>query len=157
MINQPEGALRIYSEEDFYRLFSREIQRATRYQDFLSLCLVRPDHSGPPSAGFLDAVAYRVVELLRSTDLVGMFDDTIAVLLVHTPDSDAALIMERLRGRVETQPLRVVSGEPDVMPTLSLGLASFPTDATGDGSLFAHARARLNEAWEARRRSPQTP
>lgn len=157
MPNQPEPTLRIYKEANFYHLFAWEIQRATRYQDFLSLCLVRPDHSGPPSAGFLDAVAHRLVELLRSTDLVGMIDDIIAVLLVHTPDSDAALIMERLRGRVETQSFRVVPGEPDVIPTLSLGLASFPTDATSDESLLAHAQARLTEAWEARRRSPQAP
>lgn len=157
MVNQPEGTLRIYPEEDFYRLFAWEVQRATRYQDFLSLCLLRPDHPGPPSADLLNEVAQRVVELLRSTDLVGMLDDTIAVLLVHTPDSDAALIMERLRGRVERYAFQVVPGEPDVMPTLSLGLAEFPTDATSEGSLFAHARARLTEAWEARHRSPQTP
>ncbi len=157
MTDQPEGALRIYNEEEFYRLFAWEVQRATRYQDFLSLCLLRPDHSGPSRAELLNAVAQRVVELLRSTDLVGMIDDIIAVLLVHTPDSDAALIMERLRGRVERHAFRVVPGGPDVMPTLSLGLAGFPSNATSDGNLFAHARTRLTEAWEARRRSPQTP
>lgn len=155
--SQPEPALRIYQADDFSRLFAWEIQRATRYQDYLSLCLVRVDHSGPSTAGFRNAVAHRVVELLRSTDLVGLVDDTIAVLLVHTPDSDAAAIMERLRGRVETQTFPLAAGGLDGIPAVSLGLASFPTDATSDGGLFAQARARLTEASEARRASPQTP
>jgi hypothetical protein len=152
MINQPEGASRVYDPGEFSQLFAWEVRRATRYQDFLSLCLLRPNHAGPPRPGFLNAMARRVVELLRSTDLVGMVDDTIAVLLVHTPYSDATSIVERLRSQVESQAFDVMSCEP-LMATLSLGLAEFPTDATSEEVLFAHARARLTEVWEAQRRS----
>jgi diguanylate cyclase (GGDEF)-like protein len=93
-----------------------------------------------------------VVELLRATDLVARVDDAIAVLLVHTPYSDATSIVERLRDQVESEAFHVVPGEP-LTATLSLGLAEFPSDATSDGVLLAHARARLTEAWEGQRPS----
>jgi GGDEF domain-containing protein len=142
-----EPALRIYDEVDFRRLFAWELQRATRYQDFLSLGLVRPDRSGPPTTpAQLSAVAYRVAELVRSTDLVGVIDEcTIAVLFVHTPDKEAALTMERLRGGVGTTAV-AASGTTESMPALSLGLASFPTDATSEEALLSQARARLELA-----------
>lgn len=152
--DQGGPTLRIFSAEDFRRLLAWEVQRATRYQDFLSLCLVRPDH--PPNPNILDAVARRVAELLRATDLVGLLDDTIAILLVHTPDSDAATVTERLRDRVEAHVFSAAPGAPAVTPALSLGLASFPTDATSDGALFAQAHARLAEAGRGGSRSSQS-
>lgn len=148
MMSQPEPALRIYSESEFRRMLAWEIQRATRYQDFLSLCLIRTDHSALSTPGLLLTLAQRVVELLRSTDLVGVVDDTIAVLLVHTPDSDAALTIERLRARVQT--LGSEMGGADAMPTLTLGLASFPADATSAVALLSRARARLGGGGEAK-------
>ena len=38
-----EPATGIFVEEAFRHLLSREAVRATRYQDFFSVCLVRPD------------------------------------------------------------------------------------------------------------------
>jgi hypothetical protein len=84
-----------------------------------------------------------------------VFEGTVAVLLVHTPGNDAAVIMERLRSRVEAEALRLGSGAPDLVPRLTLGLASFPTDATSGGGLLTHARARLTGSVELP--SPRPP
>jgi PleD family two-component response regulator len=141
------AAPRVFDEADFRRLLAWEVQRATRYQDFLSICLARPDHPGAPSRDVLEALAHRAAELLRATDVVGLQgDDRIAILLVHTPDSDAIGITDRVRGLLESLTLRPESGAAPVKAVLRLGLASFPTDATSDGALLERAEARLAAA-----------
>jgi diguanylate cyclase (GGDEF)-like protein len=154
MPDQPEPFL-IFNEEQFRHLLGREVQRATRYQDFLSLCLARADSPGALSPSVLAAVARRMAELLRATDVVGLIDDVIAILLVHTADSDAATIVERLRGRLEAETFEAAPGAPAVKPVLSLGLASFPTDATADATLVARAQTRLSEAGRSGQRASE--
>jgi hypothetical protein len=134
---------RVFDEEDFRRLLAWEVQRATRYQDFLSLCLGRPDQPPTPSPSLLEAMARRVVELLRSTDVVGVLEDSVAIILVHTPDSDAAAISERVRDLLQATAFAPSSGAAPVKSALRLGLASFPTDATSDAVLLERARGRL--------------
>src|SRR6266436_1794034 len=46
MSEQPPEVPIVLEELDFRRMLAREVQRATRYPDFLSLCLVRLN---PPS------------------------------------------------------------------------------------------------------------
>jgi len=135
MVETSSPQPRIYDEEDFRRLLAWEVQRATRYQDFLSLCLMQPEPPGAAGGGILDAMARRVVELLRATDIVALLGSRIAIMLVHTPDSDARIITERVRGMLES-----------ATSVLSLGLASFPMDATDERVLLDQAEARLSTA-----------
>jgi GGDEF domain-containing protein len=100
-------------------------------------------------------VARRTAELLRSTDVIGLIDDVIAILLVHTADSDAAAIIERLRSRLEAETFQAFPGAPVVRPVLSLGLASFPTDASVEATLVAEAETRLAESERSDRRSSE--
>jgi len=134
---------RVFDEPDFRRLLAWEIQRATRYQDFLSLCLVRPDHPGSSSQSTLEAMAHRLVEFLRSTDVVGLVEDSVAIILVHTPAGDAAVITERVRHLLEASDVAAASGGGAAAVLLRLALVSFPTDATNDGVLLDQAQMRL--------------
>ena len=156
MADDPPLRPRVYDEEDLRRLLAWEIQRATRYQDFLSLCLARPDPPGVTSRDTLDAMARRVVEFLRSTDLVGLLGDRIGIILVHTPDSDAIVITERVRDLLEAAPVPEGPGPAAVKSVLRLGLASFPTDATSDTVLLEQAQARLAAAPRGAHGSHQT-
>jgi hypothetical protein len=133
---------RVFDEVDFRRLLAWEIQRATRYQDFLSLCLARPEHAGTPNRGTLVATAHRLVEMLRSTDLVGLLGDTIGIILVHTPASDAILISGRMRDLLQ-HPAPTGGSTTVAGSEFRLSLASFPTDATSDTVLLEQAQARL--------------
>lgn len=133
MSEDPDSPLRIFSEEEMRHLLAREVQRCTRYQDFLSICLIRRI---PSRAGTAATVAQRIAEMLRATDIVGVIGADVVVLLVHTPDTDAAMITDRIRERLQT-------GDPDEAGALRIGLASFPTNATSDGALLAHAEAQL--------------
>jgi GGDEF domain-containing protein len=155
MADPPEPSFQVFNEAQFRHLLGREVQRAARYQDFLSLCLARTSYAGASSPSILAAVARRTAELLRSTDVIGLIDDVIAILLVHTADSDAAAIIERLRSRLEAETFQAFPGAPVVRPVLSLGLASFPTDASVEATLVAEAETRLAESERSDRRSSE--
>ena len=145
MAEEPGTSSRIFSEMEIRHLLAREVQRCTRYQDFLTLCLVRTGSpSGPPPE--VETVAQRIAEMLRSTDLVGAIGPDTAVLLVHTPDSDASMIAERIRERMQSWSFGTMVAPPPGQITFSIGLASFPTDATSEGGLLAHAQAQLQGA-----------
>lgn len=139
MIEEPESPFRIFAEEEMRHLLAREVQRCTRYQDFLTICLVRRIPSDTRAAEPEAPVAQRIADMLRATDFVGIIGADIVVLLVHTPDTDAALITDRIRDRLRT-------GDPEEAGALRIGLASFPTDATSDAGLLAHAEAQLQAA-----------
>jgi GGDEF domain-containing protein len=143
-VTESESQARIFNEFEFRHLLAREVQRSTRYQDFLTLCLVRASHSGVEADDFNTALSQRIADMLRSTDVVGLLGQDVAVLLVHTADIDAATIVERIRDRVKTfEPPGLSAPGPLVV---RLGVASFPTDATADAVLVAHAAAQLEPA-----------
>jgi hypothetical protein len=140
MAEESGDLLRIFQEEDLRHLLAREVLRCTRYQDFLTLCLVRPAYPGPPVPALQEAVAREIAEMLRSTDIVGLVEDDVAVLLVHTPSVDGALISGRIRERIESTTFSLITPS---QVTLTIALSCFPTDATADGPLLAHAQAQL--------------
>lgn len=144
MADESSTVPRIFPEPEFRHLLAREVQRSTRYQDFLSLCLVRLDYSGEGLFEVRATIAQRVAELLRFTDVVGSVGNDVALLLVHTPDSEASAIIQRLRDHVEGLPLpSSATGTPPRRIKVSMAIASFPSDATSDTALLARAQAQL--------------
>jgi predicted signal transduction protein with EAL and GGDEF domain len=132
MIEESGSPPRIFAEDEMRLLLAREVQRCTRYQDFLTICLVRSASPGAAPADLEAAVAPRIAAMLRATDFVGRIGADVAVFLVHTPETDAALITERIRERLSSD--------------FRIGVASFPTNATSEEGLLAHAEAQLEAA-----------
>src|SRR5262245_35299863 len=134
----------VFVEEAFRHLLSREATRATRYQDFFSVCLVRPDMpaSNEPIA---EQVSRKIAQFLRSTDMVGRVQGGIAVLLLHTEGTDAERVAERLREHIEQVAFPGESGGSRQI-TLSVGSVSFPRDGYNDTVLLTQAQAHLAEA-----------
>src|SRR3972149_12156743 len=59
-------------------LLTREALRATRYQDFFSVCLLKPDVSAGPGTTEEDTrqgVSKKIAQFLRSTDMVATVAD----------------------------------------------------------------------------------
>lgn len=139
----------VFGEEAFQQLLTREASRATRYQDFFSVCLVRADGTEhEPDEAIQQAVARKIAQVLRSTDVVARLRDGIAILLLNTPDPDAARVAERIRAHIEN-----VSFQPDPAGAvrhvaLSMGLVSFPRDGHNETVLLSRAQSRLKEAAE---------
>jgi len=76
--------------------------------------------------------------------VVGSVGNDVAILLVHTPDSEASGIIQRLRDQLESSPLPTVTGVPAPRIELRMAIASFPSDATSDSALLARALSQLS-------------
>jgi hypothetical protein len=135
---------RVFGEAEIRHLLSLEVRRSTRYQDFLSVWLVQAVYPGERRGDLDAAVARRIAEILRATDIVGLLDPEILVLLVHTPEADSRVIVDRVRDQVEGEVFELAPRPGRV--SLRIGRASFPTDATNEGGLLAHAQSRLEPA-----------
>ncbi len=126
-------------------MLSWEVQRATRYQDFLSVGLIAVEGEPTrPAAEVREAVGRLFVDFLRASDVVGHVGDMLGVLLVHTPLTDAMTIVHRVQQRIEAGSAGP-AGAPAVRARLQLGLSCFPTDGTADDQLLTVARSRVGQ------------
>jgi diguanylate cyclase (GGDEF)-like protein len=139
----------IFHEETFRHLLSREAQRAIRYQDFFSVCLLRLDS---PAGGWgvseeiERAMSLKIPEFVRATDIVGQISSATAVILLHTAGDDALRVAERLRSNIEQVAFREgPEGRPTRL-TVSVGKVSFPYDGHDDATLLSQAMAYLEQA-----------
>jgi diguanylate cyclase (GGDEF)-like protein len=143
------GAREVLGEEAFRHLLAWETNRATRYQDFFSVCLVKPDAlevGNGRSAEIELAIARKIAESLRSTDVVGHLQDGTAILLLHAASVEAVRVAERIRADIEKVAFPGAAGGPPRRLTLSVGKVSFPRDGSNDRVLLARAQAHLHEA-----------
>lgn len=142
-VAEPAGAApRIFSDAEIRHLLSLEVQRSTRYQDFLSVWVIQALYPGARRDDLDAAVARRIAEVLRATDIVGMLGSEILVLLVHTPDPDSAMIVDRIREQIQGEIFDLAPSPGRI--SLRIGRASFPTDATSEGGLLSHAQTQLH-------------
>jgi diguanylate cyclase (GGDEF)-like protein len=138
----------VFHEEAFRHLLTREAGRATRYQDFFSVCLLRPDV--PEDRHQLEeierAISQKIPEFVRATDLVGQLSSAIAVILLHTAGVDAVRVADRIRASLEQVAFREgPEGRPQRL-TVSVGKVSFPSDGHTDTMLLTQALAYLEQA-----------
>lgn len=141
-----ETATGVYLEETFRHLLTREAQRATRYQDYFSICLLKPDRVDGSGEDVPQALTRKISQFLRSTDMVGRVHDGIAILLLHTEGADAVRVAERIRDHIEHVAFGAAPGDSPRQLTLSVGGVSFPRDGYNDTVLLSRAQAHLNEA-----------
>ena len=144
-----DGQTQIFREEAFLHLLSREAVRATRYQDFFSVCLLRPDSPGDRSRVSEDierAVSEKIPEFVRGTDMVGQLSSAIAIILLHTAGEDALRVADRIRANIEQVAFQEGAGGSPQRLTVSVGKVSFPQDGHDHAALLAQALAYLEEA-----------
>jgi diguanylate cyclase (GGDEF)-like protein len=139
----------VLAEDAFRDLLAREAERASRYRDFFSVCLVKPDTVEPVTGDWTEirqAIATKIAESLRSTDIVGHVQDGAAFLLLHTANTDAVRVAERIRAHIENVAFPGTPGGRSRRITLSVGKVSFPRDGSTDRMLLSRAEVNLQEA-----------
>ena len=142
----------VFHEGAFRHLLTREAGRATRYQDFFSVCVLRPDVLGTEreqmGREIERAISEKISEFVRATDLVGQLSSAIAVILLHTAGPDALRVAELIRASIEQVAFREgPEGRPQRL-TVSVGKVSFPHDGHTDSILLSQAMAYLAQAVE---------
>ena len=144
-----DRSCQVLGEEAFRRLLAMEADRASRYRDFFSVCLAKPDTSGAAArerTEIQQAIAKKIAESLRSTDIVGQLHDGAGFLLLHTTSADAVRVAERIRTLIEKVAFPSPLGGAPRRITLSVGEGSFPRDGATDRALLSFAPANLQEA-----------
>lgn len=108
----------------------------------------RLGHSGGDSA--LIAVVQAIASVLRPSDRLGRLGgEEFLILLPETEAGVALTIAESVRSSVSDQPVRI--GEEALQITVSIGVATIPTDGTTADAVVAVADGRMYEAKRAGR------
>jgi diguanylate cyclase (GGDEF)-like protein len=138
----------VFSEHAFQDMLTRETGRATRYQDFFSLCLVKPDVDEGSEEEIEVAISKKIREFVRSTDMVGRLASGIAIVLLYTSGEDAIRVANRIRTHIEQVTFRDRPAGRAQRLTLSIGEVSFPRHGHDRQTLLVMAAQCLGHAAE---------
>jgi diguanylate cyclase (GGDEF)-like protein len=139
---------------------SEEVLRAERYGRELSFLMLDIDHFKRFNDTYghlagdraLRRVADVVTRSVRTVDQVFRYGgEEICVLLPETPKDQAALVAERIRIAVASASVADEGDQPLGRVTVSIGVASFPKDASAPRELVARADEALYRAKSAGR------
>lgn len=120
-------------------ILSSEVARVRRYGGQCSLAMIDVDHfkTYNDTLGHMagDAVLRELAQVmrrhLRVTDVLARFGgEEFALIMVNTPNSEAAGAVDRLRATIEEYPFRDEHVLPGGRLTFSVGIASCPSDTT---------------------------
>jgi two-component system, cell cycle response regulator len=141
----------VFSKDAFQHMLTRETGRAARYQDFFSLCLLRPDVDGGSEESeeeFEAAISQKIPEFVRSTDMVGRLAPGIGIVLLYTSGQDAIGVANRIRADIEQVTFRDRPAGRSHRLTLSIGEVSFPNHGHDRQTLLGLAAQCLGHAAE---------
>ena len=154
-LSRTDGLTQLYNHKFFHQLLATEISRSQRYGGMLSLLMLDVDNfkkyndgnGHPMGDAALQKVAWILSETSRDVDSVARYGgEEFAIIAPETPKTGAMELAERVRVRVEEADFQ----KADVMPggrfTVSLGVASFPEDASNKSELIERADQALYQA-----------
>jgi len=139
-----------------------EFERASRFTQSLSVLFLDIDHfkmlndREGHAAGdqILREVAQILLHTVRKLDTVARYGgEELVLLLPKTDRSEALVVAGKIRERVQTEMMgkKVAAGQPEQTLTVSIGVATFPGDATDAATLLSRADQALYAAKNAGR------
>jgi diguanylate cyclase (GGDEF)-like protein len=141
----------------------REVRRASRFSQELSVILIDVDHLKVHSEALgamkenllLKELATTLANQVRSFDVMARYGyDAFMMILPQTGRDGAAEVAERMRATVEQHGFSL--GTPSAV-TVSLGVATFPHDASATRDLVAAVERALRLAKQKGRNCVATP
>jgi diguanylate cyclase (GGDEF)-like protein len=141
----------VYNQRFLKAALQREIRRASRFAQALSLVVVDTDqlealsaeHGEVPASVLLRELALVLGAQVRSFDVLGRRGDGGFVLILPQTDRDGATeVGERMRDAVARHAFSVAPAGI----TVSVGVASFPGDAAEPADLMGAAKRALDQA-----------
>jgi diguanylate cyclase (GGDEF)-like protein len=145
----------LYNYRHFKEHLIIDVERARRFNGDIALAMIDIDHFKLYNDRFGhvvgDKVLARIAEIItqecRATDIPARFGgDEFAVLFPKTDRGTALEIAERLRNIIRAEPFEHEHHLPDGQLTVSIGVASWPDDATDCYSLINNADKALYKA-----------
>jgi len=144
-----DGITELYNYSYFREVLGREIRRATRYPQFVSLLIIDIDDFKDYNNknGYLagDRALRRLADIIQQTtrrvDLIARYGgEKFVILTPQTRKEEANILGERIRKKIENT--KFEQGQL----TVSIGLATFPIDADSEETLIQKAEEALFRA-----------
>jgi len=142
-IAQTDGLTQVANRRHFETVVKREMARAQRYKNDLTLMILDVDHFKNVNDQYghvagdevLREVARRISLGIRTCDLVARYGGEEFCLLLPQTDLQGGLtVAERYRASLEARP--VVTDDGDISITASFGVAAFPSPSVHTTSEF---------------------
>jgi diguanylate cyclase (GGDEF)-like protein len=155
-----DGLTSLYNHRHFHERLALEVERSQRNGLPMSLLMIDVDHfkhyndhhGHPAGDELLRQLARLMTDGRRANDFVARYGgEEFAIVLVDTPKLTAAQVAERLRDRVAGFGVAQAGTQPLGRVSISVGVASFPDDATSPEALVRAADAALYHAKHAGR------
>jgi len=140
-----DGLTKLYNHRYFVRALEREIKRADRYGSRISLCMIDVDYfknfndtlGHVRGNDVLIALARILRQSARETDIVARYGgEEFAIILTETDSRRAREVAERIREEVEEAYFPGEEQQPGGQLTISIGVATYPSDATSSIGLI---------------------
>ena len=154
-LSRRESLTGCFNRRAFYELFPREVERARRLGQGVSLVFLDVDHFKSVNdqlgheAGdhVLQQLAARLRGLIRETDLLFRWGgEEFVILLPHTAASEAPILGERIRSAIAERPFLAGDPQGPVPVTVSVGVAGDSADPGEADALIARADAACYRA-----------
>lgn len=150
----------LFNYRYFRQRLNESLRQAERYGRSVSLLMMDLDHFkqhndafGHPSGdGVLQKLADIVKDCLREVDFFARYGGEEFCVILHDTDKQGAFaVAEKIRTSVEKATFSGDAENPVIHKTLSVGVATYPTDATRDEDLINESDTALYRAKEAGR------
>ena len=148
-----DGMTGLWNRRNFDLRLESELSRAVRFSEPFAVVFVELDqmkavndrHGHQAGDTVLIELARRLTENVREVDVVARWGgDEFTLLLPKTGLAGAALLAEKIRAAVGTNPFRVDTGCLDL--TISVGVAAYPEHGSSGKELVAAADAAMYRA-----------
>ncbi len=158
MLALTDGLTGLYNHRHFQERLAEEFRKAERFSEPLSLILTDIDHfkkvndtyGHPAGDAVLKGFSGIIRETVREIDIPARYGgEEFAIMALKADAGEARKIAERIRKRVEAH--RFEADGVSIAVTVSLGIASYPRDASSREELIERADQALYKAKESGR------
>ncbi len=150
-----DGLTGLFNHRYFKEHLEQELYRASRHHSEVSLIMIDIDFfkryndtfGHPAGDALLRAVARMLKDNVRKIDIAARYGgEEFVLVLAETNKPAASLVAEKMRRMVETSTFEGLPAHNNGHITISLGIATFPLDATNPNDLITMADQRLYQA-----------
>jgi len=153
-----DGLTQAFSRRYFMGRFEEELKRSKKFKLKLSFLMIDIDHFKEFNDHYghlvgdaiLREVSRTIKDNIRQVDFMGRYGgEELSVALTDTDKKQACLAAERIRAAVESESIHAY--DENLRSTVSIGISSFPDDASEVKSLIDKADKALYQAKQSGR------